>query len=150
RPYLEEVFEQAPEGAIYVINRYRSRNQNLRTQLLRILRKAGVKVWPRLFHNMRASRETELAARYPIHVVCAWIGNTARIAVKHYLQVTDDYFARAVEESGAKRGAAEAQNSAQSAAGSDCLDTTETQKAPEIRGFIQSQVAAVNQCSYVP
>jgi integrase len=104
RPYLEEVFDEAAEGAVYVINRYRCRNQNLRTQLLRILRKAGVKAWPRLFHNLRATRETELAAQYPIHVVCAWIGNTARIAAKHYLQVTDDYFDRAVK-GGAKCGA---------------------------------------------
>src|SRR5262249_10224010 len=32
----------------------------------------------------RTIRETELAATYPLHVVCAWIGNTATIAQKHY------------------------------------------------------------------
>jgi hypothetical protein len=37
-----------------------------------------------LFHNLRASRETELAAVYPMHVVCAWIGNTERIAAKDF------------------------------------------------------------------
>lgn len=37
---------------------------------------------------MRASRETELAKEYPIHVVTAWLGNTPRIALKHSLQVT--------------------------------------------------------------
>ena len=149
-PTLEEVFDQAPEGAVYVISRYRCRNQNLRTQLLRILRKAGVKAWPRLFHNLRASRETELAAQYPIHVICAWIGNTVRIAAKHYLQVTDDYFARAVEEGGAKSGALKAQKAAQSPAGSDCLEATETQKAPEIRGLMQSLAAAVSRWSDDP
>jgi hypothetical protein len=57
--------------------------------------RAGVTAWPRLFHNLRASRETELAAIYPLHVVCSWIGNSERIAFQHYLQVTDNYFAEA-------------------------------------------------------
>jgi integrase len=104
RPYLEEAFELAPEGAVYVIGRWRDTNKNLRTQLRRILRRAGVAPWPRLFHNLRASRETELAAEYPLHVVCAWVGNTERIAAKHYLQVTEDYFQRAAAGA-AKSGA---------------------------------------------
>ena len=37
----------------------------------------------------RATRETELAALYPLHVVCAWIGNSRAVAQEHYLQVTD-------------------------------------------------------------
>ncbi|MCA9177890.1 MAG: hypothetical protein KDB14_25670 [Planctomycetales bacterium] len=48
---------------------------------------------------MRASRETELAKEYPIHVVTAWLGNTPRIALKHYLQVTDADFERAAQVS---------------------------------------------------
>ena len=34
---------------------------------------------------------------FPAHVVCARIGNSEAIAKKHYLQVTDDHFARAVK-----------------------------------------------------
>ncbi len=33
-----------------------------------------------------------------MHVVCHWIGNTQAIATKHYLQVTDDHFAKATED----------------------------------------------------
>jgi hypothetical protein len=40
---------------------------------------------PRLFHNLRASRETELAQEYPLHVVTGWLGNTPKVALKHYL-----------------------------------------------------------------
>src|SRR5438132_1679211 len=80
---------------VHVITRYRDSNTNLRTQLQRIIRKAGQSAWPKLFHNLRASRETELAAEYPIHVVCKWIGHGALIAQKHYLQVTDADFERA-------------------------------------------------------
>jgi site-specific recombinase XerD len=94
RPYLDEAFEQAEPGAVHVIRRYRDTNTNLRTQLRRIIRRAGLSPWPKLFQNIRASRETELAAEYPLHVVCAWIGNSALIANKHYLQVTEADFER--------------------------------------------------------
>jgi hypothetical protein len=56
-----------------------------------------VEPWPKLFHNLRASAQTDLAQRFPLHVVCAWIGNTAAIARDHYLQVTDDHFRAALE-----------------------------------------------------
>jgi hypothetical protein len=48
--------------------------------------------WPRLFHNLRASRETKLMERFPIQVVTASLGNTPTIAPKHYLQVTEEHF----------------------------------------------------------
>jgi integrase len=102
RPYLEDAFEQAEPGTVYLVRRYRSTNQNLRTQLQRICKRAGVEPWGKPFHNLRASRETELAAEYPLHVVCSWLGNTALIAAKHYLQVTDSDFLRAAK-SGAAR-----------------------------------------------
>jgi hypothetical protein len=81
-----------------IITRYRDRNSNLRTQLERIIRKADLKPWPKLFQNLRATRETELAEEFPIHVVCDWIGNTQAVATKHYLQTTDEHFARATEK----------------------------------------------------
>jgi integrase len=138
RPYLEECFELAEAGAVHVITRYRdASNANLRTQLMRIIKRAGVKIWPKLFHNLRASRETELAATYPLHTVCEWIGNSARIASAHYLQVTDADFERA-SKCGAESGALAAQNRAQqpsalsstksrnwTEAESDCEDTPE-------------------------
>ena len=95
RPYLEREFEAAPDRAVYVIQRYRGANCNLRTQLLRIISRAGLSAWPRLFHNLRASRETELVREHPIHVVCAWIGNSFEVAKRHYLQVTDVDFEKA-------------------------------------------------------
>lgn len=79
----------------YAGTRYRDRNSNLRTQLERIIQRAGLKPWPKLFQNLRSTRETELAETYPIHVVCAWIGNTEKNAAKYYLQVTDEHFRQA-------------------------------------------------------
>lgn len=102
RPHLEERFEQAQDGVTHLITRYRTTGTNLRTQLKRIALKAGVKLWTKPFHNMRASRETELVAEYPMHVVCAWIGNSELVARKHYLTVREEDFARAAK-SGAVR-----------------------------------------------
>ena len=121
RPYLEAVFDEAEPGTDLVISRYeyRGRNTNLRTQLLKIIHRAGLEPWPKLFQNLRSTRETELSEKFPMHVVCKWIGNTQAVAAKHYLQVTDDHFkqaAEANEKSGAESGALAAQNRAQTVA----------------------------------
>jgi len=100
RLYLMAVFEEAEEGSEYVITRYRQTNVNLRTQLIRILKKAGLLPWPKLFHNLRASRETELFNEYPIETACAWIGNTPEVAVTHYINDPDKdaHFRHAIGE----------------------------------------------------
>jgi integrase len=97
RPYLAEVFEAAEPGTEHVITRYRDSTTNLRTTLFKIIKRAGLKPWPKLFQNLRSTRETELAETYPIHVVCEWIGNSQAVAAKHYLQVTDEHFEQAAK-----------------------------------------------------
>jgi integrase len=97
RADLEAAFDMAePGGDPHVITGYRDASSNLRTQLLRIIHRAGLTPWERVFHNMRASRQNELTAAFPLHVVCRWIGNSAMIANKHYLSATDDHFEAAV------------------------------------------------------
>lgn len=103
RPYLAEAFELAEPGSEFVISRYRDVDKNLRTQLKRIVIKAGLNPWPKLFQNLRSSRETELVETFPLHVVCGWIGNSAPVAAEHYLQVTSDHFERALQETKAVR-----------------------------------------------
>ncbi len=98
RKALMEAFEQAPEGAVFAVNHYRDKTMNLRTQFQRILKRAGLEPWPKLFHNLRSTRQTELAKAYPIHIVCKWIGNTEKVAKDHYLQITDADFAKAIAE----------------------------------------------------
>ena len=97
RPYLEELWELATPGENRVVTRYvyNGQNTNLRTQFQKIIKRAGVEPWPKLWQNLRSSRETELTESFPLHVVVAWIGNSAAVAQKHYLQVTDDHFAEA-------------------------------------------------------
>ena len=71
-------------------------NANLRTTFGKIVRRAGLQPWPRLFHNLRASRETELVETYPVQVVTSWLGNTPAVAMRHYLMTTDEHFEAAV------------------------------------------------------
>jgi integrase len=132
RPYLDEAFEAAPEGATSIFPYRVNASQLLRKDLLRILRRAGVTPWPRLFHNLRATRETELAAEYPLHVVCAWIGNTERIAAKHYLQVTDADFERA-----AKSDAPALQNRVQHDTAPSRIESQESSEVKQTCGFMR-------------
>ncbi len=119
RAELEAAWDRAAPGEVYAVcgpdaDAYRVaaqgpdgwRNANLRTQFNRILKRAGVAAWPKPFQNMRLSRETELAAEYPLHVVTAWLGNTPKVAMRHYLTVTDADFDRA--GGGAAKSAADA------------------------------------------
>jgi integrase len=109
RPYLDEAFAEAEEGTVHVVTRYRkSGGANFGTHLSRLVMRAGLTAWPKLWHNMRSSRQTELAETFPSHVVCAWIGNSKAVADEHYLQVTEEHFARVLHgpEPGSKPKAA--------------------------------------------
>ncbi len=97
RPYLDEADRRALPGAVHVITRWRDSEKNLRTGFLRILRRAGVKPWPRLYQNLRSSLETELAERFPIHVVAEWLGNSPKTALAHYTQVTEEHYRKALQ-----------------------------------------------------
>ena len=97
-PFLQEAWEAAPEGAVWVFPSVRSGAKNLRTWLERAILKTGRKPWPRLWVNFRASRATELADQYPSHVAAAWLGHTETIADAHYRQVTAEHFSRATTE----------------------------------------------------
>ena len=144
RPYLEAAFELADDGAEYVVGgSYRQssltpsgwRNCNLRTQFERLVKRAGLEPWPRLFHALRASRETELAQTFPLHVVTAWLGNTPRIALKHYLQVTDADFAKA-SVGGAESGAVAVQKAVQQPAASFSTDSQSSAELPDVERVI--------------
>ena len=103
RPYLEDVLALAPDGAVFVLpslqreaaQRGDWRAVNLGTRFRKIVKRAGLTPWPRLWHNLRASRQTELEEQFPSHVVCAWLGNSEAVARKHYLQVLDSHFQKA-------------------------------------------------------
>lgn len=137
REVLEEAFELAPEGEDRVIYRYRETERNLRTEMGRIIDRAGEERWPRVFQNLRASRETELCRQYPLHVVAAWLGNTPKVAQKHYLDVTEEDFQRAAacgQDSVPTKKQAEGVQS----------DGDSTDEASENEGLLGAPVGAVD------
>ena len=69
RPILEQARRQALPDAVYVVpGRYRDaclkegewKNCNLRTQLRKLISRAGLQPWPVAFHSLRSSCETDL------------------------------------------------------------------------------------------
>lgn len=109
KPYLEKGWELAGDGAEFVVDAGQGRGEKaLYSAFRKRIERAGITPWPKLFVNLRSSRETELVEEYPVHVAAAWLGNSPQVAAKHYLQVTDAHFSRAIasqssSNSGAKR-----------------------------------------------
>ena len=52
---------------------------------------------------MQASRETELPNEHNVQNACDWIGNSVKVAMRHYLQTTEEDFERAVQPQKAKQ-----------------------------------------------
>lgn len=97
REEQECLFEEAiPGGSPFVITKWRDTEQNMRTHFLRIIFRAGLEQWPRLFHNLRGSRSNELFSEYPAHVASQWMGQSAKMAQEHYLHATDADIQRAI------------------------------------------------------
>lgn len=118
---LEESHELARVGEEYIVACDSDRaTANLATTMQKIIVRAGVKVWPKVFQNMRSTRETELMNKFPIHNVVDWIGNSPSVALKHYLNTTEEHLELAinhstVEPSGDKSGVSAGVESAEMA-----------------------------------
>ena len=98
RPYLDEAYFRDDGDKTWVVPMLAGdADKNLGTRFRKIIRRAGVDVWPKPFQNCRSSRQTELEQQFPTYVVCAWLGNTPTVAHKHYLTVTDDHFTAAAK-----------------------------------------------------
>ena len=81
------------------------------------------------------------AETYPMQVVCGWIGSTQPVAMKHYLQTTDEHFEKAL------------QNPVQQTAASPRItqkqDTAAHDKTPGLQGFASS-CDVVHKCRAPP
>lgn len=109
RPHLEALWEQA-EGKTHIFEELRKRDSiksgdrgnwkavNLREQLKRMIIKAGVPPWPKLWQNLRSSAEMDLLARFPPAAVYEWIGHTADVARGHYFQIRQADIEKAITE----------------------------------------------------
>ena len=132
RPYFEDVFElSADKKSLWVLPSFETlrqkaikagdwRHVNTRRMLVKYIERAGVELWPRIWHNLRSSRQTELTDLFPSHIVNAWLGNTEKIANKHYLQVLEAHFEKALQ-----------------------ITCSDAQKTPETTGNQKTQIADV-------
>jgi integrase len=102
--YLQEAQDAAPDGAVYVVDRYRGSAVNLRTRFEAIIKFAGLTPWPKLMQNLRASRQTELMAKFPAKDVASWLGNSVPVAMNHYAMATAESFRQAIETPAASFG----------------------------------------------
>ena len=96
-PILDAAYEAAPDRTLHCVRRYQGNETNLRTQLHRILGRAGIVPWPKLFVNLRGSCRTDLQEHFPDHVINTWLGHSSRIAERHYLQTTDGHWEKATQ-----------------------------------------------------
>jgi hypothetical protein len=71
---------------------------NLRTQLQRTIKRAGVAPWPKLWQKLRATRATDFARVFPGHVASGFLGHLERAVTKQDWQVTaEDFTKRGVD-----------------------------------------------------
>lgn len=106
-PELAAAWENADENSEYVVDeKYRRsalgpagwKSCNLRTTFEKIVWRSGLKPWPKLFHNLRGSRVTELMDEHPITVVAQWMGHSVDVLAKHYAMVTDEHHGKVVSK----------------------------------------------------
>lgn len=88
-PVLREAFEQAPEGAVYILPRLRGDSKNLRTTFNKLVTRAGLTPRTRPFANLRSTQATELAGVFPLKTVAEWMGHDASVSFNHYQQVLE-------------------------------------------------------------
>ena len=148
RPHLEAAFDAAEPGTIFAVTRYRDASQNLRTTFQKIIYRAGVTPWPKLFQNLRASRATELASEHPAHVAAAWLGHSTIVASKHYWQVTDADFEKATkgEESTEEKALHKALQSVHAESRFDSQPVTVSHEQTLVLREFASSCEMVNKC----
>ena len=103
QPILMELYETAETGAtegdMAMLPQAHRAHVNIFLGLKKIIESAGMKPWPRLLQNLRASCATDWAGDHPIHESSKWLGHSPTVAAKHYLQSKDLHF-KAVTGSG--------------------------------------------------
>ena len=147
RPYLEDLQELAPAGTEFVLPSLRKsgatsgdwRNVNLGSQFTKIIKRASLVPWPRVWHNLRSSCQTELTETFPSHVVTAWLGNSERIAEKHYLQVLDSHFDKAVSADCMHPCM---QNGDETTGKAQHTERADNKKAPDLQGLTATYVSS--------
>lgn len=85
---LREAFDPENEMVINI----EGTAANVYNTFLRIVKRADQTPWSRLWHNLRASRDTELSEVLPGHAVAQLMGNSVAVSEKHYKMIMPHHF----------------------------------------------------------
>ncbi|SMP42450.1 Integrase [Neorhodopirellula lusitana] len=107
-PLLLEASENAPSGSVYVVDgivkpgqRSGRLGKNMGKPFQSLIKQLGYEPWAKPYQNIRVTRENELIGQgHPAHVVQRWLGHSSKVSEKHYLDVSDDDFAKALKPAG--------------------------------------------------
>ncbi len=92
RPYLEAVAEKDRCGPLQ--SRWAA-EQTSRTAIVKLIKEAGYEPWPKILHNLRKNRATELLAQFPPQSVAAWLGHDVSVLLEYYAIIKSEDFAGA-------------------------------------------------------
>ena len=83
RPHLEAVPASERTG---LLQKRWSVESNQRTQLAKMIKRAGFEPWPKLIQNLRANRATGLVGQnaFPPQDVAQWLGHDIKVLYQHY------------------------------------------------------------------
>jgi hypothetical protein len=97
-PHIKKLVSTSKEKQAEFVfsDRYRTCTEaNITNIMRRTVKRAKVAIWPKLWQNLRASRESELLRIHDIKDVCNWLGNTPATVFKHYLRTNNDALRKA-------------------------------------------------------
>lgn len=135
-PLLEDLYDLADADEPGLFPKLRDPT-NLRTTMHKIIARAGLTPWPRLFQNMRASCATDWASEFPIHDAASWLGHSPMIAAQHYLKPRDEHSRKAAGlGGGAQSDARVGPKAAQSIAADSSTESKRTPQALGIADFL--------------
>lgn len=92
RPYLEAVAEKDRRGPLQ--SRWAAEHTS-RTAIVKLIREAGYEPWPKILHNLRKNRATELLSQFPPQSVAAWLGHDVSVLLEYYAIIKSEDFAGA-------------------------------------------------------
>lgn len=143
-PLLEDLYELAHADEPQLFPTLRGPS-NLRTTMHKIIARAGLTPWPRLFQNMRASCATDWASEFPNHDAASWLGHSPMIAAQHYLKPRDEHFRKAAGlGGGAQSDARVAQKATQSIAADSGTEPKRTPQTLGVADFLPQDAEGCN------
>ena len=64
-------------------------------RIVKLIKEAGYEPWPKILHNLRKNRATELLAQFPPQSVAAWLGHDVSVLLEYYAIIKSEDFAGA-------------------------------------------------------